>query len=226
MCMPALTFADTTLDIRLLRSPRHDGDAGSTLVRLIRAADSAVISADTLAGAWHLLGHDSLGRRYLLGGAFQMGAWLPLRALAFVNAATGAITRSTALAGRYALAAVSRCDGRYVALVGAEDGLSAMHVLAWDTQRDTIAVLQARVPGPPPLRDAAEVDMFRSNGLPYAWGSPPWDGFTPMDGALRFRADGRLVVTGGGDTPYRRARGARARLLDLSRIFHQTARAR
>ncbi|MBS1910373.1 MAG: hypothetical protein JST22_00165 [Bacteroidetes bacterium] len=210
----------TLLDVRVVEAPRHEGSPGRSLIRLLSRSDSSVISRDTVEGIWHRIGYDSARARYLLGGAFEIGAWLPVRSVAYLDEGTGHLAYSRfGEDGWFAMAMIARSDGRYVAFVGGREDDAGMRLAVLDTQADAVAVA-GRAPGPPPLADASEREFFRSSHGDYQWGSPPWDGFVTMDaGIVLFDGSGHLVARYGADVAAHRAARRTARRWSIAKLF-------
>lgn len=210
----------TMLEIRLVETPRHDGRAGRSLIRLIARVDSSVVSHDTLEGVWYQIGYDSASGRYLLGGAFEIGAWLPIRSLGYLDERTGHITWSRfGNEGWFAMAMIARSDGRFIAFVGARKDDATMRLALLDTRGDSIAVA-GRAPGPPPLADENEREYFRESGSRYEWGTPPWDGFVGLDaGVITFEGSDGLVARYGADSETHRSKRRSVRRWSIAKLF-------
>ncbi|HVZ39994.1 MAG TPA: hypothetical protein VHI13_12010 [Candidatus Kapabacteria bacterium] len=216
----AMAAPGTLLDVRVVEVPRHEGSPGRSLIRLLSRADSSVISRDTVEGIWYRIGYDSARARYLLGGAFEIGAWLPVRSVAFLDEGTGRLAYSRfGEEGWFAMAMTARPDGRYIAFVGGREDDAAMRLAVLDTQADVVAVA-GRAPAPPPLASANEREFFRSAQGGYQWGSPPWDGFVTMDaGIILFDGSGDLVARYGADAATHRASRRISRRWRIAKLF-------
>ncbi|MES1207139.1 MAG: hypothetical protein ABUS79_14475 [Pseudomonadota bacterium] len=192
---------------------QHDGSWGSAQMRLERLADHRTIATKTMEGTWTLLTYVPAAHEFVLGGEFEVGAWLPLNVISFVDEATGAVRHSRYNGVWMAFAAVPSPDGRFIALVGALDQSRPFRLEVLDIVNDALYEL-GPPPAPPP--DSAPITKGFDGG--WDWGDPI-DGLTPMDASIiTFPDDHTLRVTYGRDTSRRRARHRTARTWDLAQV--------
>jgi hypothetical protein len=203
------------LRVRSVETPLHDGSFGADRVELQSLADKKVLASDDIEGRWQVLAYAPASRAFVIGGEFEVGAWLPLDAVSYVDEKTGALRQS-----RYsekdwiALSAVAGPGGRYVVFVGQ---MAHVHVAggfrlqALDTAKDALYDL-GPAPAPPP-QEVATGDGGRCD-----WGDPV-DGVTPMDpGIVRFTDAHTLTVSYGADNCTTRAPKRRVQTWDLDRV--------
>ncbi len=192
--------------------PRHDGSEGSVAVRLEALADHRAIVAKTMDGAWRVLAYVPSAQMFVMGGQFEVGAWLPLNVISYLDEKTGAVRQARHNEDWMALAAVPSPDGRFIAFVGARaDESFRLQVL--DTVNDALYQL-GLPPAPPPDPNP----MPRSSTGEWDWGDPI-DGVTEMDpGVITFPDDHTLRVTYGRDTWRGRAPQRKARAWDLRQV--------
>ncbi len=208
--------SQTTLDFGSGSGPVFDGAAGHDTVLL--RANGKVRATISLEGQWRCLGFVAATGRYLLLGSFQVGAWLPAKAIKYVDEATGKVTESALSATDWmALGVLASPQLRYVAFVGSrQNGPMKLEVL--DTATDQLRELGA-TPAPPPAPDAvadpAELD-------PWQWGSYGSDALVELDPAtslVRFTGDTLLSASYGKDTFQKRATKRTERTWSLPRVF-------
>jgi hypothetical protein len=187
---------------------RHDESIGRVRVRLLDAAGKTLLD-ERLEGEWRCLGFETEHRRYVLGGVSQIGAWLPLRSIVYVDAAKPRLAPSAFDRGEYlAFVAVPSPSGRFVALIGGKGVADGLYVL--DVARDTIKKL-GPAPAPPPAEGAAAM------GEAFTWGDGWADGFLTLDPGIVVFAGDALRVSYGKDSAAGRAKVRKTRTFPLSR---------
>jgi hypothetical protein len=205
--------ATARLKIEVKERPRHDVTDGSVALRLEALADHKAIAAKTMEGTWRALAYVPAAHLFVLGGQFEVGAWLPLNNISYLDEATGALRPARHNEDWLALAAVPSPDGRFIAFVGAlGDHYFRLEVL--DTVNDGLYEL-GQPPAPPP--DAHPVAKTSSGE--WDWGDPI-DTVTEMDpGIITFPDDHTLRVSYGRDTPAGRAPKRTAKSWDLRQVI-------
>jgi hypothetical protein len=192
--------------------PRHDGSYGSAEIRLETLADHRVVSAKTREGTWTVICYVPAARAFVLGGQFEMGAWLPLDVIEYVDEATGALRESRYGGGSWmAFAAVPSPDGRFIAFVAARRNVDPFRLEVLDVARDALFEL-GPAPRPPPE------PSYEPEAGHWGWADPV-DGLVDMDpGILTFPDDHTLRATYGADTYRRRAAHRSVRSWDLADV--------
>lgn len=186
--------------------------------------DSTALVEAEYAGTWYELGYDSAGKRFVVAGAFEMGGWLPIRALAYVSAHDGTMERTRFGAeGWYAFAVtMDRGSLHYAAFVGGNVRGDSLGLYGWDLLNNACAPLGA-APGPPPIGDNEELARFHRDEDGYVWGVPPWDGYCSIEqSVLAFDpvTPGMVKATYGADTEARRARKRHPQVWNLTQLFN------
>jgi hypothetical protein len=200
------------LKIDLKEMPRHDASNGAVVMRLESAADHRAILTKTMEGTWRVLAYVPSARMFVLGGQFEVGAWLPLDVVSYLDEKTGALRPARHNEDWMALAAVPSPDGRFIAFVGARaDEYFRLELL--DTVNDALYELgQPPAPPPDPQRTT------KGEGHDWDWGDPI-DGMTDMDaGIITFPDDHTLRVSFGRDTFRARAKRRTVRSWDLRQV--------
>jgi len=216
---PWTNGATSQLRVQTTEMAMHDGTYGAARLELRALAGGKPIATKRLEGTWKVLCYVAARRAFLIGGQFEIGAWLPLDDLQFVDEGTGALTRSrvTADGGWIAFAAVPGPEGRFVAAVGIfrrDQSFSAgrFRLQLYDAVQDALYDV-GRPPAPAPDPDA----VYDDDGG-WDWGDPI-DGLTEMDpGTIVFSDPHTLQVSYGADTRKRRARQRQTKSWDLARV--------
>lgn len=199
--------ASVRLRITVLEAPVHDGAAGRSRLDL-ETPDGKQVAERDLDGVWRCVAWARDAKRFVLAGAFEVGAWLPVVEVRYLDE-HGALTPSRALPeGWLAMAAVPSASGRWVAWVGTSDAKRGFALMALDTLDDKLTVL-GKPPAPPP--GAALAD-----GAAWDWGDPV-DGFVELDaGILTFDGDRALIASYGRDSAKKRGAPRTQRRFGLS----------
>ncbi len=187
---------------------RLDESIGQTQFVLTNANGTEQLNK-TVEGRWFCLGFNKTTNTYLIGGVFQIGAWLPLGTIQYLNEEKNSFEPSAFdRLGYLANAAVISPRGRYIAFIGGQDSTGKLYVL--DTQTDTIKNLGI-APAPPPV----ENDAFVSEE-PFEWGAGWADGYVEIEkNILYFKSENVLQVSYGKDTSKARAKKRQLRTFKL-----------
>lgn len=177
--------------------PKLDQSIGRTKITLRSEPQGDVLLTEELEGNWFCFGFNTTSRAYIIGGIRQVGAWLPLASILYVNEDDRSVKRSSFVRRDHiALSATASPSVRYIVFIDPE-GLSVL-----DTKRDTIKKL-GKAPLPPPSEFAAD----SCEGQDFEWGGCGNDGYVELDaGILRFLSDNELEVSYGKDGPKTRAK--------------------
>jgi hypothetical protein len=156
------------------------------------------------------LGFNKTTHTYLIGGVFQIGAWLPLGYIQYLREEKNVFEPSAFdRLGYLAQATVISPKGRYIAFIGGQQSTGKLYVL--DTQTNTIKSLGAAL-APPSLAN----DAFSSEE-PFEWGTGWADGYVNIETSiLRFISENVLQVSYGKDTPHARAKKRQIRTFNLA----------
>jgi len=192
--------------------PRHDLSDGASVMRLEGLPDHRAIVTKTMEGTWRVLAYVPSAHLFVLGGQFEVGAWLPLNVISYLDEKTGALRPARHNEDWMALAAVPSADGRFIAFVGARaDEYFRLELL--DTVNDALYEL-GQPPAPPPDPQT----VTKGEGHEWDWGDPI-DGVTEMDpGIITFPDDHTLRVSFGHDTFRERAKRRTVRTWDLRQV--------
>ena len=209
----------TTARVRVvqMKMASHDGSYGSARVELETLSDRRKILSRELEGTWRVLAYAPAAHAFVLGGQFEVGVWLPLDAVSYVDEATGAIRPARVAQGSWvAFAAVPGPTGRFIAFVGKWGGHATeagrFRVQVLDTAGDALYDV-GPAPAPPPDAFFAEERRRRCD-----WGDPV-DGVVEMEaGIVRFVDDHTLRVSTGADGCLKRAIRRREQTWDLDKV--------
>ncbi len=207
-CAECPKGTQTQLHYQLINAPivnRLDESIGQTQFELNDTNGTTLLS-ETVEGRWFCMGFNNKTKTYLIGGIFQIGAWLPLASIQYLDEAKKSFEPSVFDRLAYiANAAVVSPKGRYIAFIGGQQTTGKLYVL--DTQTDTIKSLGA-APAPPPLAN----DAFVSEES-FEWGTGWADTYVEMEAnILYFKSETVLQVSYGKDTPHARAKKRQIRL--------------
>jgi hypothetical protein len=177
---------------------RLDQSIGQTRFVLTDTNGTTRLSKD-YDGKWFCLAFNKATKTYIVGGVFQIGAWLPLGSIQYLREDKNSFEPSIFdRLGYIANAAVTSPNGRYIAFIGGQQTTGQLYVL--DTQTDTIKSLGV-APAPPPLANEAFVSEE-----PFEWGTGWADSYVEMEtNILRFSSENSLQVSYGKDTAHARA---------------------
>jgi len=211
--------AGATARLRVVQTKpaAHDGSYGSARVELQALGDRRQILSKEIEGTWRVLAYAPAAHAFVVGGQFEMGAWLPLDAVDYVDEATGAIRAARFAQGSWlAFAAVPGPNGRFVAFVGKwgrnADAAGRFRLQVLDVAADALYDV-GPAPAPPPDSFYAEERRRRCD-----WGDPI-DGVVALDeGIVRFVDDHTLRVSYGADSCLKRAARRREQSWDLEKI--------
>ncbi|MCG5052892.1 MAG: hypothetical protein KA712_08025 [Myxococcales bacterium] len=199
---PWLTGTTTRARFGLISvQTRHDGPFGRSRIEMEYTDGSgrARIEHEQF-GRWRLFGYVPERKSYIVGGAWEQGAFEPYGAMAYLDEATGEVKRWQDERTWYAFAAVPSPDLRFVALVGSLE--AGYRVLLWNTISDRLFDV-ARAPAPPPM-SARDCTLYASREG-HDWGFPV-DAVVEMDpGIVSFSAT-HVEVSYGRDTCRARAK--------------------
>ena len=195
--------ASTYLEIKILSYPKYDKSPGETLLKLHFSKDSSVLKEYKLEGIWHSIGYNLHEKKYIVGGLFQVGAWLPMCEIRYLDETSYEMKSSRInKTDWFSFIAVPDELGKYMALIGKYDE-KYMVLYVLNTITDRVQIL-GKPPQPPPV-DSSFIndDMLKET---WQWGNSYADGFTEMDdGIIVFENNDRLRVSFGKDSPLRRA---------------------
>lgn len=204
----------TRLEIQRMDVPpvlRHDQPIGRSRLVLRDAASGKTVFSGDFEGHWFCIGFNKTAHRYVLGGVFERGAWLPLSAIGYLREDGGAVEPSAFTRQDY-LAMASQADenNRYIAFIGGNLVVDGLYVM--DVEKDTVRKLGA-APAPPPL-PADSIEICR--GERFGWGECGADGYKALDeGVVRFRPGNVLEVSYGRDNARTRAKKRHVRRFEL-----------
>jgi hypothetical protein len=203
----------TYLDIKIISYPKYDKSSGETLITIISILDSTALKSYHKEGIWHYIGYNKKIRSHILAGAFQVGAWLPLCELEYLN--EDSLTfRKSGINNRdwLALTAITDESAKYIVFIGIPEK-NKIRLFSLNTETDKIKIL-GEPPSPPPV----EPDLFQPEMLDesWTWGVSYADGYTVMDdGIIRFIGNDKLQVSYGKDTAKQRAKNRRIKIFNL-----------
>src|SRR6185312_6001982 len=63
--------------------PRHDVSDGASVMRLEGLPDHRAIVSKTMEGTWRVVAYVPSAHLFVLGGQFEVGAWLPLNVISY-----------------------------------------------------------------------------------------------------------------------------------------------
>jgi hypothetical protein len=209
-CAECPKGAQTQLHYKLINAPdlnRLNESIGQTQFVLTDLNGTTLLSK-TFEGRWFCLGFNITTKTYLIGGVFQIGAWLPLASIQYLGETKKSFEPSAFDRLAYiANATVISPKGRYIAFIGGQQMTGKLYIL--DTQTDTIKSL-GDAPAPPPL----ENDAFSSEE-PFEWGTGWADAYVEMEtNILYFKSENILQVSYGKDTAHARAKKRQIRLFN------------
>jgi len=209
----ACSSLETELRVVATRAPRHDADYGAAGIELRSRDGRKLREPIPEEGVWRCLGYAPGIHSYVLGGILEVGAWLPLDRVVYLNERTFAIKESTmSSAGLTAMASVVGPGTRFIAFV-ASHADADFKLYALETATDRWKILGAP-PAPPPLKDPA---------LDSGDGEAGWardEGTIDVDpGIIVFRSDHVLRVSYGDDTKTARSPKRTVKEWDLQKLF-------
>ncbi|TAL67763.1 MAG: hypothetical protein EPN82_13400 [Bacteroidetes bacterium] len=197
------TGNSTYLQIKILSLPKHDKSDGETMLLLHSQKDSSVLKEIKLDGIWHCIGFNPELNKYILGGMFQVGGWLPMCEIRYL-AETNFEMKSSQINKTewFSFIAVPDESLKYICLIGKYDE-KYMVLFVLNTITDRVQIL-GNPPQPPPVDSSFVSEDF--NREEWQWGSSYADGFTVMDeGIIVFKKNDKLCVSIGKDTPLKRS---------------------
>ena len=193
----------TYIEIKILSRPQYDKSAGETLIILHSTKDSSILKDYKIEGVWHSIAYNSLEKKFILGGMFQVGAWLPMCEIRYLDETNFEMKPSQInKIDWYSFITVPDESGKYIALIGKYDEkFLVLYIL--NTITDRVQIL-GKPPQPPPIESSfINEDMLKES---WQWGCSYADGFTEMDdGIIIFEKNDRLRVSFGKDSPLKRA---------------------
>ena len=213
------TSAVSQLTIETSGEQRYDDDTEVAQIKL-RTAQGKRYTTD-LGGNVGCLAYSESTHKYVLGAIGQIGAWLPLREIWYLDEITGALDQSKALPawsenrGSWcAFAAVANQDGRFVVFVSDYDSERALDVL--DTKEDRLI----RIGEPPlPLPSSwARENVTRR--IDFAWGmaEAASDRFIRIDPGILVWHGHVLEASYGKDRPSKRAKPRTTKRWDMDAL--------
>ena len=205
----------TILTIRVTELPVHDKSYGKSRLEISGGGNTPQRTHE-IEGVWHSAGFQTATKVFVLFGEFEMGAWLPITSIAYIDEKTGSLRYSKAAPDDwYAFSAIPSNDTRYIVFAGGKQ--------LWVLQTESDVMKGAgRTPQPPPQTDdfctSAIKDSDRAKE--WTWGDTCADGSLKMDaGIITFPARDTLKVSYGNDTFQKRSPKRSVRLIDLTTLF-------
>jgi hypothetical protein len=195
--------SSTGLEIKILSHPKYDKSPGETLLTIYSAKDSSILKEHKLDGNWHCIAYNSQEKKYTIGGLYQVGAWLPVCEIRYLDEKTLELTPSQINKTEWlSFIAVPDESGKYIALIGNYDE-KYMVLYVLNSITDRVQIL-GKPPKPPPVDPSfLNEDMLKEY---WQWGNSFADGYTEMDnGIIVFMKNDKLSVSFGKDTPLKRA---------------------
>jgi hypothetical protein len=197
--------------INVPRILRHEQSIGQTKFVLYSESGGEELLSKVYEGNWFCISFNKNTNTYVIGGIYEIGAWLPLKSIQYLRE-NGASFEPSAFdrLGYLALTMVTSPSGRYIVFIGGQDRADALYVL--DIERDVVKKL-GPAPSPPPRENA---EFICSKDEPFKWGTCWGDGYVEMDtGILRFKSEDVLEVSYGKDRSSARAKIRRVRRFKL-----------
>ncbi|MBI5325549.1 MAG: hypothetical protein HZB41_09830 [Ignavibacteriae bacterium] len=193
----------TLLKIKILSLPMHDKSEGETSITIYSSKDSSFIKEYKLGGIWHCIAYNIQDKKYIFGGDFQVGAWLPMCEIRYLDDTNFELKPSQLnKTDWFSFVAVPDESGQYIALIGKYDE-KYMVLYILNTITDRVQIL-GKPPLPPPV-DSSFIndDLLKES---WQWGNSYADGFTEMDdGIIVYEKNDKIRVSFGKDNPLRRA---------------------
>ena len=207
---PHTTLECTSADTPIM--PRHDQSLGRTRFVVRSAPHGEVIGSKEFEGQWFCFGYSANAHAYIIGGVYQIGAWLPLGSIQYLSE-DGNSSKPSAFdrKGYNALSSVSSPANRFIVFIGGK--LTSGELFVLDMERDIVRKL-GTAPLPPPNQG---LDVI-CHDEPFEWGSCWAERYLDMDdGIFRFTSETELEVSYGKDGPLSRATKRRIRKFRLDK---------
>jgi hypothetical protein len=193
----------TYLEIKIQSRPEYDKSAGESMITLFSSKDSTKLKEYKLDGIWHYIAYSQQEKKYIIGGLFQVGAWLPMCEIRYIEESTYAMKPSSLnKTDWFSFIAEPDKSGKYIAFIGKYDE-KYMVLYVLNTVTDRI-----QITGKPPLPPPADSSYYSDEMLKeqWNWGNEYSDGFTEMDkGIIVFDKYDKLKVSFGKDNALSRS---------------------
>jgi len=181
--------------------PRHGQTIGQSRLVLRSEPGGEILLSKEYEGNWFCIGFDRNIKTYVIGGIFELGAWLPLGSIQYLHE-DGSLFEPSAFdrLGYLAMTVVTSHSGRYIVFIGGQKTAGTLYVL--DIERDVVKEL-GPAPAPPPNALARDI----CKGEPFEWGTCWGDRYVEMDaGIISFKSEDVLDVSYGDDSARARAK--------------------
>lgn len=181
--------------------PRHGQTIGQTRLVLRSELGGEILLSKEYEGNWFCIGFNRNIKTYVVGGIFELGAWLPLGSIQYLHE-DGSLFEPSAFDrfGYLAMTVVTSHSCRYIVFIGGQKTAGTLYVL--DIERDVVKEL-GPAPAPPPNALARDI----CKGEPFEWGTCWGDRYVEMDvGIISFKPDDVLEVSYGDDSLRARAK--------------------
>lgn len=169
------------LRIETVEHAMHEGSAGKCLIELVSRSDGSKVFSKELEGAWTQLGYNAKTKDHVLGGLFELGAWLPVREIRYLSDDGRRGLRPARINKEewFALGTATSPDGRFIAFVGTDDRHPGTSLFVFDTTRDQQTYL-GTPPHPAPADSREDAPGYGQEGY-WDWGGGCCDGHFVMD---------------------------------------------
>ena len=194
--------------INVPRILRHDQPIGQTRLVLRTEPGGKILWSDDYEGIWFCIGFNKDIKAYVVGGIFEVGAWLPMWAIRYLPENGKSLKPAAFDRSRYlALRVIPSPHIKYIVFIGGIEW-DVGHLQVLDVEHDTITTL-GPAPAPPP-------SDFCSEEEPFDWGGCFGDAYQDMEpGIIRFVSEDVLEVSYGADTRKSRAKKRKLRRFKL-----------
>ncbi len=179
---------------------RHGQSVGQTKFTLRSEPGQKEVVSKEYEGNWFCIGFNRDVKTYIIGGIFELGAWLPLASIQYLREEKKSFEPSAFdQFGYLAMSLVASPSSGYVVFIGGRGGVDALYVL--DVKQNTVRKL-GQTPAPPPNLSSQDI----CKGEPFQWGTCWADHYIEMEkDIIYFKSERVLEVSYGNDTPIARA---------------------
>jgi len=195
----------TILEISNIGMPvtlHHDRSIGKSRFVLRSQSTGKPLFSAVYDGRWFCFGFNKNNQKYIVGGVFERGSWLPLTSIQYLREDGTALEPSVFdRMGYLAMSSQTDAKNRYIAFVGGKDYTTGM-LFVLNIENDTVKKLGI-APAPPP-QTAETIDICKDE--PFDWGSCWVASYLELDkGIIRFKPKDILEVSYGSDSFYARS---------------------